>query len=125
VHTAADAAAELAKEGVDCEVLDLRSLVPLDVAGLAASLAKTRRLVVVDEDNPVCSMASEVVATVCTTMWDNLDAGPIMVTPPQSPVPFAPELEAAYQPGPGDVIAAVRRVLEGTRSEVRADAVPH
>ncbi len=80
---------------------------------------------VVDEDNPMCSMASEVVATVCTTMWDTLEAAPMMVTPPQSPVPFAPELEAAYQPGVGDVIAAVRRVLEGPRSEVRVNAIPH
>lgn len=121
VQTALDAATELAKGGVECEVLDLRSLVPLDLAGLEGSLARTRHLVVVDEDSPRCSMASEVIAAVCTSMWGSLDAAPVMVTPPPSPVPFAPELEKAYLPGVADVVQAVRRARTVQGSGARVD----
>lgn len=113
VLTALEAAASLAEDGIDCEVVDLRTLVPLDLEGLEASVRKTRRLVVVDEDSPQCSVATEVVALLCQSLYGELLAGPRMVTPPSVPVPFAPELEAAYLPDPRNVAEAVLAVVRG------------
>lgn len=107
VHTALEAAATLAETGIECEVVDLRSLVPLDLEGIRASVRKTRHLVVVDEDSPNCSMATDVVARVCQSSFGDLDGAPVMVTPPSVPIPLAAELENAYLPSAADVIAAV------------------
>ena len=115
VHTALEAAARLAESGIDCEVVDLRSLVPLDLEGIRASVRKTRHLVMVDEDSPTCSMATDVVARVCASSFGDLDAAPVMVTPPSVPIPLAAELEAAYLPSVADVVAAVQTVRGGSR----------
>jgi pyruvate/2-oxoglutarate/acetoin dehydrogenase E1 component len=105
VETALAAAEELAAEAVEADVLDLRSLRPLDVEAIAASAARTRRLVVVEEGPPLGGYSAEVVAAAVE------NAGPMAVrrvTMPDLPIPFAAALEDAVVPGPADVVAAVR-----------------
>lgn len=111
VHTALAAAETLATAGIAAEVIDPRTLVPLDEKAIFESVRKTGRLVVVDEDNPVCSMGSEIIARVAAECFDHLDAPPVLVSAPNTPVPFSPVLEDAYIPSPAKVEAAVRRLL--------------
>ncbi|MEA2615419.1 MAG: acetoin:2,6-dichlorophenolindophenol oxidoreductase subunit beta [Chloroflexota bacterium] len=112
VHLALEAAQSLESEGVSVEVLDLRSISPMDDEAILASVRKTRRLVVVDEDNPRCSIATDVVALVASRAFDQLEAPPQMVTAPHTPVPFSPPLEDFYVPSPDQIAAAVRATLE-------------
>jgi len=112
VHLALEAAEALDSEGVSVEVLDLRSISPMDEEAILASVRKTRRLVVVDEDNPRCSIATDVVALVASRAFDHLDAPPQMVTAPHTPVPFSPPLEDFYVPSAEQIAAAVRATLE-------------
>jgi pyruvate dehydrogenase E1 component beta subunit len=112
VHLALEAAEALADEGVSVEVLDLRSISPMDEEAILTSVRKTRRLVVVDEDNPRCSIATDVVALVTTRAFDHLEAPPQMVTAPHTPVPFSPPLEDFYVPTSDKIAAAVRATLE-------------
>jgi len=111
VHMALEAAEALASEGVEAEVVDLRSLSPLDEQAILESVRKTRRIVVADEDNPRCSMATDVAALVATRAFDHLDAPPQMVTAPHTPVPFSPVLEDFYIPSPERIAEAVRATL--------------
>jgi acetoin:2,6-dichlorophenolindophenol oxidoreductase subunit beta len=109
VHTALEAAAQLAAEGIDCEVVDLRSLRPLDGGTVADSVARTGRLVVVEEGPPLGGYAAEVVAAAVEL------AGPHparRVCSPDLPIPFAPALEDAAVPS-ADVVAAEVRALVG------------
>lgn len=115
VHRALDAAATLAKEGVDLEVVDLRTLSPLDLDTVLESVEKTGHLVCVDEANPRCSIACDISAQVAQHAWGALK-GPIeMVTAPHTPVPFSPVLEDLYIPSAAHVAAAVKRTLAGGR----------
>ena len=111
VQLALEAAETLAGEGAEVEVVDPRTLSPLDEDAILASVRKTRRLVVVDEDNPRCSMATDIAALVATTAFDDLDAPPQMVTAPHTPVPFSPVLEDFYLPSPERIAEAVRATL--------------
>jgi pyruvate/2-oxoglutarate/acetoin dehydrogenase E1 component len=111
VHLSLQAAEALAGDGVDVEVLDLRTISPMDNDAILASVKKTHRLVVVDEDNPRCSVATDVVALAAGQAFDYLDAPPKMVTTPHSPVPFSPVLEDAYLPSPDKIAAAVQSVV--------------
>jgi acetoin:2,6-dichlorophenolindophenol oxidoreductase subunit beta len=113
VPVALAAADELAGRGIDAEVLDLRTIAPLDLPAVLASVRKTGRLVVVDEDTPRCSVASDVVALACSRAFSALKAAPAMVTPPHVPLPFAPVLEDAYLPGVRDVVGAVTALVPG------------
>lgn len=120
VGLAEQAATMLSDDGIDCEVIDLRSIVPLDLPTLEASVRKTGRLIVVDEDSPRCSVATDLVAQLTQSCFDALRAASRVVAPPNTPVPFAPELEAAYQPNVARVVAAVRATLDhssGTRHD--------
>jgi pyruvate dehydrogenase E1 component beta subunit len=110
VAVALQAAEALAREGTDAEVVDLRSLQPLDEAAILASLEKTGRLVVVDESTPRCSIASDVAALCVERGFDFLDAPVRRVTAPHTPVPFAAVLEDAFRPDAARVIAAVREL---------------
>lgn len=111
VHRALDAAAELARDGVDVEVVDLRTLSPLDIDTVLESVEKTGRLVCVDEANPRCSIAADVSAQVAQQAFRALK-GPIeMVTAPHTPVPFSPVLEDLYIPSAAQIVAAVRRTM--------------
>jgi len=111
VHIALEAAKRLSTEGIEAEVVDLRSLSPLDEDAVLSSLAKTRRLVVVDEDNPRCSVAADIAALAVDKGFDYLDAPVKLVTAPHTPVPFSPSLERYYIPTPERVIAAVREIV--------------
>ena len=84
------AAEELAKEGVEAEVVDLLSISPIDYDHIIESVKKTHRLMVVDEDTPICSLASEICAMVAQEAFDYLDAPPSRVTAPHTPVPYRP-----------------------------------
>ena len=110
VAVALAAAEQLAREGTEAEVLDLRSLQPLDEAAIVSSLEKTGRLVVVDESTPRCGIASDVAALCVDRGFDFLNAPVKRVTAPHTPVPFAAILEDAFRPSAEKVIAAVREM---------------
>ncbi len=105
------AAEELAKEGIDCEVIDLLSISPIDYDHINESVLKTHRLVVVDEDTPICSMASEICSRVAEEVFDYLDAPPSRVTAPHTPVPYSRAMENEYMPNESRVITTVRNLL--------------
>ncbi|WP_246795101.1 alpha-ketoacid dehydrogenase subunit beta [Burkholderia perseverans] len=112
VHTALDAAQRLAKDGVQVEVIDLRTTSPLDEATILESAERTGRVVVVDEAHPRCSIATDIAALVASRAFDALKAPVELVTAPHTPVPFAGVLEDLYIPS-ADAIA--RAVLNTTR----------
>jgi pyruvate dehydrogenase E1 component beta subunit len=113
VHRALDAAALLAKDGIELEVVDLRTLSPLDLDTVLESVEKTGHLVCVDEASPRCSIACDVSAQVAQQAFGALK-GPIeMVTPPHVPVPFSPVLEDLYIPAAAQIAAAVKRSRNG------------
>jgi pyruvate dehydrogenase E1 component beta subunit len=107
-NQAADA---LAAEGVTCNVVDPRTTSPLDEETILECVEETGRLVVVDESSPRCNMASDISALVSERAFGALKAPIVRVTPPHTPVPFAPELEDAFIPSPDKIAAAVRQVL--------------
>lgn len=107
-----EAAAALAKDGIDAEVVDLLSLSPIDHETIVNSIKKTHRMVVVDEDNPMCSMASEIAAIAADEAFDYLDAPVKRVNAPHCPVPYSSVLEQAYVPSPEKVVAAVKSLLK-------------
>jgi acetoin:2,6-dichlorophenolindophenol oxidoreductase subunit beta len=110
-NVCAEAAAQLAAQGVDAEVIDLLSLAPLDEACLVESVRRTKHLVVVDEDWPHCGVASSIAALVADAAIDYLD-GPIKtVTGANTPVPYSGVLEAAYVPSPARVVEAALATL--------------
>ncbi len=111
VHTAVEAATTLAADGISAEVIDLRSLSPLDEDAILATLEKTGRLVVIDEATPRCGIASDVAALCVDRGFDFLDAPVKRVTAPHTPVPFSPVLEDVFVPTPERVITAVREIL--------------
>jgi pyruvate/2-oxoglutarate/acetoin dehydrogenase E1 component len=111
VQMALEAADTLGREGVSIEVVDPRTLSPLDDETILASVRKTGRVVVVDEDNPRCSMATDLVALIAGQAFDNLDAPPQLVTAPHTPVPFAPQMEQFYIPSAERIAGAVRATL--------------
>lgn len=110
-HICSEAAESLAVEGIDAEVVDVLTLSPLDEETILESVSRTRRLVVVDEDTPVCSVARDIAARVADKGFDNLDSPIKTVTAPDTPVPFSAVLEAHYTPGPAQVISAVREMF--------------
>ena len=111
VHHALDVAEALAPEGIDAEVIDLRSLVPLDRAAILESVGKTGRLVVVDEDYLSYGLSGEVSATVTDEDPTLLKAPVARVANPDVPVPYAHSLEYAVLPRPDRIEAAIRRVV--------------
>jgi len=112
VKTSMDAAEALAKEGISCEVVNLRSLRPLDRDTVLESVKKTGRLITVEEGWPVCGIGSEIVSMVCEEeTFDYLDAPPLRVTGADIPMPYAKTLEDATIPKPHNVVDVVRRVV--------------
>ncbi|KKB36235.1 alpha-ketoacid dehydrogenase subunit beta [Bacillus thermotolerans] len=116
VNTALEAAEKLASQGIEAEVVDPRSLSPLDENTLLASVEKTNRLVIVDEANPRCNVATDIAALVADKGFDFLDAPIKRVTAPHTPVPFSPPLEDIYLPTPEKVIEAVNEMIGETPS---------
>lgn len=112
VHHAIAAADELKAEGISVEVVDPRTASPLDEDSILESVEKTGRLVVVDEASPRCGMAADIASLVATKGFHDLKAPIQLVTPPHTPVPFSPVLEAEYLPNTAKIVAAIRRVLK-------------
>jgi pyruvate dehydrogenase E1 component beta subunit len=110
VHVALEAAANLAKNNIQCEVIDLRTTSPMDQDTVLESVEKTGRLVVVDEANPRCNIATDVSAIVAQKAFGALKAPIEMVTAPHTPVPFSPDLEDLYIPNAAKIEAAVVKV---------------
>jgi pyruvate dehydrogenase E1 component beta subunit len=107
---ALEAAEHLAKEGIEAEVIDLRTLRPLDLATVIASVRKTNRLVTVEEAWPVCSVGSEICAQVAMQAFDYLDAPPAKVSGADVPMPYAANLEKLALPSAAQVIEAAKAV---------------
>jgi pyruvate dehydrogenase E1 component beta subunit len=110
MHYANAAADMLAKDGIECEVIDLRSLRPLDMDTVLASVRKTNRLVTVEEAWPVCSVGSEICAQAAIQAFDYLDAPPAKVNGADVPMPYAANLEKLALPSADQVVAAVKSV---------------
>ena len=111
VHEAVAAAEQLAAEGIEVEVIDPRTLVPLDLDTILESVARTHRLVVAHEAVRSGGFGAELAARVQEAAFEELDAPIVRVGAPFTPVPFSPPLEDDYLPGRDDVAAAVRSVL--------------
>ena len=107
-----DAARDLEARGYSAEVIDLLSLSPMDDEAIVESVKKTRKIVVVDEDYPRCSIASDVSALAAEEAFDYLDAPPRRVNPPHTSVPYSQPLEALYVPNRDRVVQAALEVLE-------------
>ena len=106
-----EAAHQLAEQGYSAEVVDLLSISPLDEETILESVMKTRKVVIVDEDYPRCSVASDLSALVAEEAFDYLDAPPKRVTAPHTPVPYSRPLEALYLPNRERVVGAALSVL--------------
>ena len=111
VGVALEAAGELAEEGIEAEVIDLRTLRPLDKATVLASLKKTNRMVCVEEGWPVCSISAELIAMAMEEGFDDLDAPVLRVTDEDVPLPYAANLEKLALIKVDDVVAAAKKVL--------------
>jgi len=104
------AADELAREGIEAEVIDLRVLRPLDWDTIVASAQRTHRVVVVDEGWRTCSLAAEIMAGIGERAFYDLDAPPARVCTEEVPIPYAKHMEEAALPMPPKIVAAVRQV---------------
>jgi pyruvate/2-oxoglutarate/acetoin dehydrogenase E1 component len=111
VQQALAAADQLQADGISVEVVDPRTLSPLDEETLLSSVARTHRLVIVDEDNPRCSVATDIAALVVEKAFTELDAPIKRVTAPHTPVPFSPPLEQFYIPSPERIVAAIQEIM--------------
>lgn len=108
VRSALDAAEELGRSGLSVEVLDLRTLVPLDMAAISDSVAKTHRVIIAHEAVRNAGFGAEIAARIGGDLFDELDAPVMRVACPFAPIPFAPELEQALLPGARDIVRAAR-----------------
>jgi pyruvate dehydrogenase E1 component beta subunit len=111
IKTTYAAAEELAKEGISCEIIDLRSVRPIDYRTVIESVKKTNRLIVVEEAWPLASISGEIAFKVQKDAFDYLDAPVLRVTAADVPLPYAPTLIEASLPNPERVIKAVKQVL--------------
>jgi pyruvate dehydrogenase E1 component beta subunit len=110
VGYAMEAAEELSKQGIEAEVIDLRTLRPMDTETVLQSVKKTNRCVVVAEGYPICSVASEISAQIMEKAFDYLDAPVIRITGKDVPMPYAANLEKLALPNAQDVVQAVKAV---------------
>ena len=111
VHFCLEAAETLAAEGIEVDVLDMRTIRPLDIDSVLESVKKTGRVIVVDQSWPFASIASEVITQVCERGFDWLDHQPMRVNTEDVPTPYAKGLEQAYLPNPQRIADAVRTIL--------------
>jgi pyruvate dehydrogenase E1 component beta subunit len=111
VRNALEAAEELGRAGISAEVLDLRTLLPLDMGTIAASVAKTHRVVIAHEAVLNGGVGAEIAARIGYELFDELDAPVTRVGCPFAPIPFAPELERALLPGTANIVRAARELL--------------
>ena len=111
VNFCLDAAEKLAAEGIECDVLDMRTIRPLDIDSIIESVKKTNRIIVVDQSWPFAGISSEVITQVCENCFDWLDHQPVRVNTEDVPTPYAKGLEYAYLPNPERIADAVRNIL--------------
>jgi len=111
VHTSLQAAAALEKEGVQAEVLDLRTLRPLDMDAVLTSIAKTNRAIYVEEGWPFVGIGAQIVSMIQEEAFDDLDAPVLRVTQADVPMPYAKNLEKLAKPSADRIVAACNRVL--------------
>src|SRR5258705_8824314 len=111
VQSALEAAEKIAQSGVSAEVIDLRTLVPLDMATIAASVSKTHRALIAHEAVLNGGVGAEIAARIGTDLFDELDAPVLRIGCPFAPIPFAPELERALLPGSQHIVRAVHEML--------------
>ncbi|MFM2376101.1 MAG: hypothetical protein RLZZ165_1198 [Bacteroidota bacterium] len=111
VHVALDAATELAKEGIDAEVIDLRSLRPIDYDTVVRSVKRTNRCVFLEESWPLAGFAGELTYMIQQMAFDYLDSPVIRVTTADTPLPYAPPLIAEWLPNPKKVMDAVKKTM--------------
>ena len=115
VHQALEAAQQLEREGVSLEVVDPRTVSPLDMETILASVRKTGRLVVAHEAVKFCGLGAEIAAQVAEEALDYLDAPIKRVAAPFAPIPMSPPLEKAYLPSAADIVRAVREIIPSRR----------
>ena len=113
VNLSIGVADSLKAQGISVEVIDPRTTSPLDEDSILESVEKTGRLVIVDEASPRCGMAADIAALVASKGFASLKAPIQLVTPPHTPVPFAPSLEKLYVPTPAKIERAIRAALAG------------
>ncbi len=111
LHESLSAAEEIAKEGFEIEVVDLRTVKPLDTATVLASVARTGRLLAVGESFPWGGVTAEVIARVSTEGFHLLDAAPARVNAKDTPIPYHPNLWSAHRPSSKSIIAKARQLL--------------
>jgi pyruvate/2-oxoglutarate/acetoin dehydrogenase E1 component len=111
-HVALEAAASLAAEGIEAEVIDLRTLLPLDSETILDSVKRTNRLLIVHEDTRTGGIAGEIAAIVCESAFEHLDAPIARVTGLDTPVPYAPPLEEHFLPNAEKVVSAARELAK-------------
>jgi 2-oxoisovalerate dehydrogenase E1 component beta subunit len=110
VWVALEAADKLAQEGASVEVVDLRTLLPLDRETVCESVKKTSKVLLLHEDTRTGGMAGELAATITETVWEFLDGPILRVTAPDTPVPYSPPLEEAFLPNCGKVVEKAREL---------------
>ena len=113
LHYALNAAEKLAAEGIDAEVIDVRSLSPIDFDTIGASVQKTGRVVIVEEGHKTGGVGAELSASIAERFGHDLKAPVVRVAAPDVPVPFAPVLENAYRSDPVRIMDGVRQVMRG------------
>jgi pyruvate dehydrogenase E1 component beta subunit len=111
VRNALEAAEELARSDISVEVIDLRTLAPLDMATIATSVSKTHRVVIAHEAVQNGGVGAEISARIGSELFDELDTPVTRIGCPFSPIPFAPELEKALLPGTPNIVRAVRELI--------------
>jgi pyruvate/2-oxoglutarate/acetoin dehydrogenase E1 component len=112
VHTALEAAATLAADGVQVEILDLRSLAPLDREAILTTVARTSRVLLLHEATRTGGIGGELAAIIAEEAFEYLDAPVMRLASLDTPVPYAPSLEAAFLPNAEKVVAAVKRLVQ-------------
>ena len=110
VYLALEAAAELVKEGIDLEVIDLRSLLPLDKETVLESVKKNSKVFILHEDTRTGGIAGEISAVICEEVFEYLDGPVLRITAPDTPVPYSPPLEEFFLPKVSDVMNTARRL---------------
>lgn len=110
-HKCVEAAERLAKEGIDCEIIDLRTLKPFDKEAIFNSVKKTNKLVIVHEANKTCGLGAEIAACVAEECIDYLDAPIVRVAGPDTSVPFSPPLEEEFRVNADNIVAGVKTII--------------
>ena len=110
VHLALEAAELLGQEGIDLEIVDLRTLIPLDKETIYGSVRKTSKAIMLHEDNKTGGIGAEIAALVAEECFDCLDGPILRVAPPDTPVPFSTPLEEYFLPKTSDIVSAARKL---------------